>query len=247
MIAFAAERVKKGDTATRSPRLTTRGRSSSTPPRKNASTSSANQSMPRLLQRAKYLPLVRKAKDGSWIDGFLAFRDDFEFAQPAQRVMAAFAELRKTQDVAAQKAFGEAASFSSRASKTKATPSTRRSFSRTTLHRSTASSSARSRRGSSHYFFAPGGSEVRNASRSRTAASPSIAASPTGMIEVPLGRICSSSARRITVERAFVSVTRIALGPSARTRPTTTCPSLVATVNDVKSGSIDALGAAMLR
>ena len=57
---------------------------------------------------AKYLPLIREAKDGSWIDGFLAFRDDFEFAQPAQRVMAAFAELRKTQDAAAQKAFGEA-------------------------------------------------------------------------------------------------------------------------------------------
>ncbi len=57
---------------------------------------------------AKYLPLVRKAKDGSWIDGFLAFRDEFEFAQPAQRVMAAFSELRKTQDEAAQKAFGEA-------------------------------------------------------------------------------------------------------------------------------------------
>jgi predicted esterase len=57
---------------------------------------------------AKYLPLIRKAKDGSWIDGFLAYRDDFEFAQPAQKTMAAFGELRKTQDAPAKEAFGEA-------------------------------------------------------------------------------------------------------------------------------------------
>ncbi len=80
---------------------------------------------------------------------------------------------------------------------------------------------------------APGASDVRYARISRTAASPRIAASPTGMIEVPLGRICSTPARGITVERAFVSVTRIALGPSARTSPTTTCPSFVATVYEV--------------
>ena len=34
---------------------------------------------------AKYLPLIRQAKDRSWIDGFLAFRDDFEFATGAPR------------------------------------------------------------------------------------------------------------------------------------------------------------------
>ena len=34
---------------------------------------------------AKYLKLVRAAKDNSWIDGFLAYRDDFEFADDAPR------------------------------------------------------------------------------------------------------------------------------------------------------------------
>lgn len=57
---------------------------------------------------AKYLPLIRDAKDGSWIDGFLAFRDDFEFAPAAQDAMTAFAELRKRQDEPAKKAFGDA-------------------------------------------------------------------------------------------------------------------------------------------
>jgi predicted esterase len=57
---------------------------------------------------AKYRPLILKAKDGAWIDGFLAYRDDFEFAPAAQRTMAAFAELRKTHDVAAKEAWGEA-------------------------------------------------------------------------------------------------------------------------------------------
>jgi hypothetical protein len=42
---------------------------------------------------AKYLPLIRQAKDSSWIDGSRAFRDDFEFAGAAHDVMAAFAEL----------------------------------------------------------------------------------------------------------------------------------------------------------
>ena len=57
---------------------------------------------------AKYLPLIRQAKDGSWIDGFLAFRDDFEFANAAQDVMAAFGALRASQLEPAKKAFGEA-------------------------------------------------------------------------------------------------------------------------------------------
>lgn len=57
---------------------------------------------------AKYLPLIREAKDGSWIDGFLAFRDDFEFAPAAADAMTAFDELRKRQDEPAKKAFGEA-------------------------------------------------------------------------------------------------------------------------------------------
>ena len=57
---------------------------------------------------AKYVPLIREAKDGSWIDGFLAFRDDFEFAPAGKEVMAAFAELRSRHEAPAKKAFGEA-------------------------------------------------------------------------------------------------------------------------------------------
>ena len=57
---------------------------------------------------AKYLPLIRQAKDSSWIDGFLTFRDDFEFAGAAHDVMAAFAELRVRQLDPAKNVFGEA-------------------------------------------------------------------------------------------------------------------------------------------
>ncbi len=57
---------------------------------------------------AKYLPLIRQAKDGSWIDEFLTFRDDFEFADAADEVMAAFTELRGRHKDPAKKAFGEA-------------------------------------------------------------------------------------------------------------------------------------------
>ncbi len=57
---------------------------------------------------AKYLSLIQQAKDRSWIDGFLAFRDDFEFADSAQEVMAAFAKLRARHKDLAQKAFTEA-------------------------------------------------------------------------------------------------------------------------------------------
>ena len=57
---------------------------------------------------AKYLSLIQEAKDGSWIDGFLTFRDDFEFAGAAHEAMAAFAELRTRQLDPAKQAFGEA-------------------------------------------------------------------------------------------------------------------------------------------
>jgi predicted esterase len=57
---------------------------------------------------ARFLPLMREAKDGSWIDGFLAFRDDFEFADDAHDTMAAFAELRAKHVEPATKAFNEA-------------------------------------------------------------------------------------------------------------------------------------------
>jgi predicted esterase len=56
----------------------------------------------------KYLALIHQAKDGSWIDNFLAFRDEFEFADSAHEVMAAFAELRVHHKDLAQKAFTEA-------------------------------------------------------------------------------------------------------------------------------------------
>jgi hypothetical protein len=57
---------------------------------------------------AKYLPLIREAKDGSWIDDFLAFRADFEFAEAAGDVMAAFAKLRGQHEEPAAKASAEA-------------------------------------------------------------------------------------------------------------------------------------------
>ncbi len=57
---------------------------------------------------AKYLKLIRTAKDGSWIDGFLAYRDDFEFADDARKVTAAFAELRSRHQEPAKTAFNEA-------------------------------------------------------------------------------------------------------------------------------------------
>ncbi len=56
----------------------------------------------------KYLKLIRETKDGSWIDGFLAYRDEFEFADEARKVMAAFDELRSRQEEPAKTAFGEA-------------------------------------------------------------------------------------------------------------------------------------------
>jgi predicted esterase len=57
---------------------------------------------------AKYLPLTHEAKDRSWIDGFLTFRDDFEFADAAQEVMASFAQLRARHEGPTKEAFTEA-------------------------------------------------------------------------------------------------------------------------------------------
>jgi len=57
---------------------------------------------------AKYLKLIRAAKDNSWIDGYLAYRDDFEFADAAREVTAAFAELRSRHEGPAKTAFNEA-------------------------------------------------------------------------------------------------------------------------------------------
>jgi hypothetical protein len=58
--------------------------------------------------RAKtYLEQIRTAKDGSWIDGFLAFRDEFEFADAAAEAMAAFDALRSQHDAPARKLMNE--------------------------------------------------------------------------------------------------------------------------------------------
>ena len=56
----------------------------------------------------EFLPRIRKNADGSWVDRFLAYRDEFEFADVAREVMDAFESLRKTHEPLAQKAFGEA-------------------------------------------------------------------------------------------------------------------------------------------
>ena len=56
----------------------------------------------------EFLPGIRKNADGSWVDGFLAYRDEFEFADGAREVMDAFESLRKQHEPPARKAFGEA-------------------------------------------------------------------------------------------------------------------------------------------
>src|SRR5271157_4251265 len=89
--------------------------------------------------------------------------------------------------------------------------------------------------------------DVRKAIRSRTPASPSPLARPTGLIDVPLGRIWSISSRRSVVVFAPVSVTRIESAPSARTIPAKTRPSRIATVYGTYSGEISVLGEAILR
>jgi predicted esterase len=55
-----------------------------------------------------YLAAIRDNKDNSWVDGFLAFRDEYEFAEPAADAMAAFSKLRAQHDEPARKAIGEA-------------------------------------------------------------------------------------------------------------------------------------------
>jgi predicted esterase len=56
----------------------------------------------------KFLPLVRESKDNAWIDDFLAFRDDFEFAPAAHDVMEAFNALRAKHQEPGRKALEEA-------------------------------------------------------------------------------------------------------------------------------------------
>jgi predicted esterase len=57
----------------------------------------------------QFLPRIQKKGQGKeWIDAFLAYRDDFEFAPAAREVMQAFEALRAEQEPAAKKAYDEA-------------------------------------------------------------------------------------------------------------------------------------------
>jgi predicted esterase len=54
-----------------------------------------------------FLEQIRTAKDGSWIDDFLAFRDEFAYADAAAEAMAAFDALRDQQDASARNLMNE--------------------------------------------------------------------------------------------------------------------------------------------
>jgi hypothetical protein len=53
------------------------------------------------------LPKIKANADGSWVDDFLAFRDEFEFADGARAAMDAFEALRQRHEPAAQRPFQE--------------------------------------------------------------------------------------------------------------------------------------------
>jgi hypothetical protein len=55
-----------------------------------------------------YLEAIKVEKNNAWVDGFLAFRDEFEYADAAAEVMKAYAALRAKHDPPARKAMGEA-------------------------------------------------------------------------------------------------------------------------------------------
>ncbi len=55
-----------------------------------------------------YVQAIRSGKESSWVDGFLAYRNDFEFADAAADAMAAFNELRARHEQPAAKLMGEA-------------------------------------------------------------------------------------------------------------------------------------------
>jgi predicted esterase len=55
-----------------------------------------------------FLELIKEAKDNSWVDGFLAFRAEFEYADAASAAMAVFNELRSKHNEPAAKLLGEA-------------------------------------------------------------------------------------------------------------------------------------------
>jgi predicted esterase len=55
-----------------------------------------------------FLARIRDPQDKGWVDAFLAYRDEFEFAPAAGEVMRAFADLRARHDGPAAKAMNEA-------------------------------------------------------------------------------------------------------------------------------------------
>jgi len=56
----------------------------------------------------EYLPLIKANKDNKWIDGFLRWRDQFEFAPSAAEVMTAFSKLVERHDKPAEDLYIEA-------------------------------------------------------------------------------------------------------------------------------------------
>ena len=56
----------------------------------------------------EFLPKIEAGWNKEWIDAFLAYRDDFEFAPAAGELMKKFAIIRAEHEGPAEKAFGEA-------------------------------------------------------------------------------------------------------------------------------------------
>ena len=83
---------------------------------------------------------MAKNANGSWVDGFLAYRDEFEFAERRPKVMGIFEALRKQHEPLAEKAFGEGLTALRQGKPTKGSPGTRRSWTRTMPRRATAPS-----------------------------------------------------------------------------------------------------------
>ncbi len=55
-----------------------------------------------------FLASIKNSKSGSWIDNFLAYRDEYEYADAASAAMAAFNDLRAEHNPLATKTMGEA-------------------------------------------------------------------------------------------------------------------------------------------
>jgi hypothetical protein len=61
-----------------------------------------------ILSVTNNLPLIRKANNNTWMDDFLLFRGDFEFAESTKKVIVTFAELRARHEAPAHEAFANA-------------------------------------------------------------------------------------------------------------------------------------------